>query len=95
MATVENSEFDFSELDDMSDMELDILFSFMIQANTAFRESLSDEDLLASLDLEKVTHLKEQYLKICEVFIEWELVDYLEDPIFIYEFLENFSKDLK
>ena len=62
MATVENSEFDFSELDNMSDMELDILFSFMIQANSAFKESLTDENLLASLDLEKVTHLKEQYL---------------------------------
>jgi hypothetical protein len=93
MTTIENSELDFSELDEMSDLELDIFFDVMVQANTAFRESLSDNNFLSSLDAEQILLLKERYLQICKLFIDWELLDNLEDPIFIYEALENFSKD--
>jgi hypothetical protein len=93
MATIENSELDFSELNEMSDLELDIFFDVMVQANTAFRESLIDDNFLNSLEAEQILLLKERYLQICKLFIDWELLDNLEDPIFIYEALENFSKD--
>lgn len=93
MATIENSGLDFSDLDEMSDLELDIFFDVMVQANAAFRESLSDDNFLGSLDTEQVLLLKDRYLEICKLFIDWELLDNLEDPIFIYEALENFSKD--
>jgi len=93
MATIENSELDFSEMDKMSDLELDIFFSIMVEANAAFRESLSDDNFLRSLDSQQVLLLKDRYLEICKLFIDWELLDNLEDPIFIYEALENFSKD--
>ena len=93
MATIENSELDFSELDGMSEMELDIFFDIMIQTNSAFRESLSDDNFLSSLDAEQIVLLKDRYLEICKLFIDWELLDNLEDPIFIYEALENFLKD--
>ena len=93
MATIENSELDFSELDGMSELELDIFFHVMIQTNSAFRESLNDEEFLSSLDSEKIMHLKDRYLEICKLFIDWELLNNLEDPIFIYEALENFLKD--
>jgi hypothetical protein len=93
MATIENSELNFSELDEMSDLELDIFFSIMIETNAAFRESLSDDNFLRSLNSEQVLLLKDRYLEICKLFIDWEILDNLEDPIFIYEALENFSKD--
>jgi hypothetical protein len=93
MATIENSELDFSELDGMSNLELDIFFNIMVEANAAFRESLSDNNFLSSLDAEQILFLKDRYLQICKVFIDWELLDNLEDPIFICEALENFSKD--
>lgn len=93
MATIENSELDFSELDEMSELELDIFFDFIIQTNSAFRESLNDEDFLNSLEQESILLLKERYFQICKLFIDWELLDNLEDPIFIYESLENFLKN--
>lgn len=79
MTSIENSEFDFSELDLMDEDELKIFFSILTKVIQDFRASLEDQEFIDSLVEEDIIKLKDYYDKIFELFLEWDLVDYEED----------------
>jgi hypothetical protein len=96
MTSIENSELDFSELDQADDYTIDLFFNGLIDYISIFRESLDDEDYIKSLDKDQLLELKSYYDRIYELFIDWELVDNMEDisyiTLVIDELLEKFQK---
>jgi hypothetical protein len=96
MTSIENSELDFSELDQADDYTIDLFFNGLIDYISIFRESLDDEDYIKSLDKDQLLELKSYYDRIYELFIDWELVDNMEDISYITlvvdELLEKFQK---
>ncbi len=96
MTSIENSELDFSELDQADDYTIDLFLSGLIDSVSIFREFLDDEDYLKSLDKDQLLELKSYYDRIYELFIDWELVDNMEDISYITlvvdELLEKFQK---
>jgi hypothetical protein len=96
MTSIENSELDFSELDQADDYTIDLFFNGLIDSVSIFREFLDDEDYIKSLDKDQLLELKSYHDKIYELFIDWELVDNMEDisyiTLVIDELLENFQK---
>ena len=95
MATIENSELDFSELEELSEMELDIYFNLLIDQNSSYRSLFDDSDFVESLDLNDISESKKYYLKILDLFADWELFDYIEDIVFILENLLIIENNLK
>lgn len=95
MATIENSELDFSELEELSEIELDIYFNLLIDQNSSYRSLFDDSDFVESLDLNDISESKKYYLKILDLFADWELFDYIEDIVFILENLLIIENNLK
>lgn len=93
MTSIENSELDFSELDSMSDLELDIFFNQLIVMIKDFRTLIEDEEFLKSLDKSTIVNLYNYYDKIFDIFLEWELVDNQEDIAAIHATLGNLIEE--
>lgn len=87
MTSIENSELDFSELDSMSDLELNIYFNHLLYLVKDFRELLDDPIFVESLDQPTIKDLYNYYDKIFDIFLEWELVDNQEDIIAVHAIL--------
>jgi hypothetical protein len=76
MIDVNNFEFDFSELDTMSDFELDLFFSLVINQNSMYLSMLEDPDFVDSIDnLSLISDSAVYYAKLLDVFLDWELFD--------------------
>jgi hypothetical protein len=76
MIDVNNFEFDFSELDTMSDFELDLFFSLVINQNSMYLSMLEDLDFVDSIDnLSLISDSAVYYAKLLDVFLDWELFD--------------------
>jgi hypothetical protein len=76
MIDVNNFEFDFSELDTMSDFELDLFFSLVINQNSMYLSMLEDPDFIGSIDnLSLISDSAVYYAKLLDVFLDWELFD--------------------
>ena len=95
MATIENSELDFSELDGMSELELDLYFNLLIEQNNAYLLLFDDPEFQESLDLKLIEESRNYYMNILELFIDWELFDYVEDIHLIFINLELLEEKLK
>jgi len=95
MATIENSELDFSELDRMSELELDLYFNLLIEQNNAYLLLFDDPEFQESLDLKLIEESRNYYMNILELFIDWELFDYVEDIHLILINLELLEEKLK
>ena len=95
MATIENSELDFSELDGMSELELDLYFNLLIEQNNAYLLLFDDPEFQESLDLRLIEESRNYYMNILELFIDWELFDYVEDIHLILINLELLEEKLK
>ncbi len=95
MATIENSELDFSELDGMSELELDLYFNLLIEQNNAYLLLFDDPEFQESLDLKLIEESRNYYMNILELFIDWELFDYVEDIHLILINLELLEEKLK
>jgi hypothetical protein len=95
MATIENSELDFSELDEMSELELDLYFNLLIEQNNAYLLLFDDPEFQESLDLKLIEESRNYYMNILELFIDWELFDYVEDIHLILINLELLEEKLK
>lgn len=95
MATIENSELDFSELDGMSELELDLYFNLLIEQNNAYLLLFDDPEFQESLDLKLIEESRKYYTNILELFIDWELFDYVEDIHLILINLELLEEKLK
>jgi hypothetical protein len=95
MATIENSELDFSELDGMSELELDLYFNLLIEQNNAYLLLFDDPEFKESLDLKLIEESRKYYTNILELFIDWELFDYVEDIHLILINLELLEEKLK
>ena len=79
MATIENSELDFSELEEMSDLELDLYFNLLIDQNSSYLSLFDDAEFIESLDIKVIEEATSYYERILELFLDWELFDYVED----------------
>jgi hypothetical protein len=86
MATIENSELDFSELEEMSDLELDLYFNLLIDQNSSYLSLFDDAEFIESLDIKVIEEATSYYERILELFLDWELFDYVED---IHQILIN------
>ena len=95
MATIENSELNFSELDEMSELELDLYFNLLIEQNNAYLLLFDDPEFQESLDLKLIEESRNYYMNILELFIDWELFDYVEDIHLILINLELLEEKLK
>jgi hypothetical protein len=95
MATIENSELNFSELDGMSELELDLYFNLLIEQNNAYLLLFDDPEFQESLDLKLIEESRNYYMNILELFIDWELFDYVEDIHLILINLELLEEKLK
>jgi hypothetical protein len=95
MATIENSELNFSELDEMSELELDLYFNLLIEQNNAYLLLFDDPEFQESLDLKLIEESRKYYMNILELFIDWELFDYVEDIHLILINLEILEEKLK
>ena len=95
MATIENSELDFSELDEMSELELDLYFNLLIEQNNAYLLLFDDLEFKESLDLKLIEESRNYYMNILKLFIDWELFDYVEDIHLILINLEILEEKLK
>ena len=95
MTTIENSELDFSELDGMSELELDLYFNLLIEQNNAYLLLFDDPEFQESLDLKLIEESRKYYMNILELFIDWELFDYVEDIHLILINLEILEEKLK
>jgi len=93
MTSVENSELDFSELDSMSELELNIFFNQMVDFVRDFRKLLEDEEFLKSLDKPTIIDLYNYYDKIFDIFLDWELVDNQEDIAAVHAILGNLLEE--
>jgi hypothetical protein len=95
MTSIENSELDFSELDGMSELELDLYFNLLIEQNNAYLLLFDDPEFKESLDLKLIEESRKYYTNILELFIDWELFDYVEDIHLILINLELLEEKLK
>lgn len=93
MTSIENSELDFSELDSMSELELDIFFNQLIILVKDFRQLLEDQEFQKSLDKPTIIDLYNYYDKIFDLFLEWELVDNQEDIAIICAILGSLIEE--
>jgi hypothetical protein len=93
MTSIENSELDFSELDSMSELELNIFFNQMVDFVRDFRKLLEDEEFLKSLDKPTIIDLYNYYDKIFDIFLDWELVDNQEDIAAVHAILGNLLEE--
>lgn len=93
MTSIENSELDFSELDSMSELELNIFFNQLIQLVKDFRDLLEDEEFIKSLDNTTITELYNYYDKIFDIFLDWELIDNQEDIAAVHAILGNLLEE--
>lgn len=93
MTSIENSELDFSELDSMSELELDIFFNQLTILVKDFRQLLEDQEFQKSLDKPTIIDLYNYYDKIFDLFLEWELVDNQEDIAIICAILGSLIEE--
>ena len=79
----------------MSELELDLYFNLLIEQNNAYLLLFDDPEFQESLDLELIEESRNYYMNILELFIDWELFDYVEDIHLILINLELLEEKLK
>ena len=94
MTSIENSEFDFSELEQADEYTIYLFFTGIIDSLSFFRESLDNEEYRGSLNEDQLLKLKIYYDKIYELFIDWELVDNMDDISYITLVIEELLEKL-
>ena len=79
----------------MSELELDLYFNLLIEQNNAYLLLFDDPEFQGSLDLKLIGESRNYYMNILELFIDWELFDYVEDIHLILINLELLEEKLK
>jgi hypothetical protein len=79
----------------MSELELDLYFNLLIEQNNAYLLLFDDPEFQESLDLKLIEESRNYYMNILELFIDWELFDYVEDIHLILINLELLEEKLK
>lgn len=89
MDSIKNSELlDFEDLDSFDKYELDLFFTSLIDLISLYKSSFQEEFNLNELTQQELIDLDNYFQKILDLFLEWELFDYLEDIHYILVELE-------
>lgn len=80
MDSIKNSELlDLDDLDSLDEYELNLFFTYLIDFISLYKTVFQEEVNLNEFSQQELIDLDKYFQKILDIFLEWELFDYVED----------------
>ena len=80
MDSIKNSELlDLDDLDSLDEYELNLFFVYLIDFISLYKTLFQEGIDLNELSQQELIELDNYFQKILDIFLEWELFDYVED----------------